>query len=746
MAVTGFRCRIDVLMTDPAEVQFYDSKSFAGALFPDAGTCADAGSYRALFRLITDGIGLHQLIYDELGEPVDYRIIEANPAYAALLGMPEAALLGQTASTLYGSEQVPDLDMYARVIASGEPARFEPRFPTANRPLSATVYSLGNGCCALMLSDASASRKLEQTLWEMTERYQRLYHNARVGLYLLRRTDGVVLECNAYFAEILGYTQREALFADRIAAEHFADPKVWQTLQVALAEYGEVTDLEMPCSREDGSHFLARLTARLADDPECIEGCMLDITAEQLAREALVESERRLRDVLENVQLLSMMIDLDGNILFCNDFFLKVIGCRQEEVRGQHIVELLLPPGEREEVASLLHAMMDGSLPVMPVQSELLTRHGERRLINWSHSLLRNPCGEIIGLAGIGEDITERQRAGQALQESEIRFRAIFEGATTGIALTDLEGRFLTANPALQALLGYSEAELRQNDVRMITLPDDLEHNGTCLAEVLAKQLDSYQVEKRFRRKDGGIIWGRLSISIVRDEHGNPRFSIEMVDNITERKRAEEELLQSSARFERAMEGAVTALATTTEWRDAYTAGHQHRVAKLACAIAQEMGLSSSDIQGIRIGGLLHDIGKIAVPLEILCKPGKLTEYEFSIIRTHPQVGYEILQTVDFPWPIADMVLQHHFRLNGSGYPEGLRAEDILREAKILAVADVVEAISSYRPYRGALGIEAALAEISHGAGVAFDAETVAACLRIFARGQFSFEGDPVVE
>jgi putative nucleotidyltransferase with HDIG domain len=181
-------------------------------------------------------------------------------------------------------------------------------------------------------------------------------------------------------------------------------------------------------------------------------------------------------------------------------------------------------------------------------------------------------------------------------------------------------------------------------------------------------------------------------------------------------------------------------MSVTVEMRDPYTAGHQRRVSKLACAIAREIGLPGAQIEGIRMAGEIHDIGKIYVPAEILSKPGKLTDIEFTIIKTHAQVGYDILKNIEFPWPIADIVVQHHERLNGSGYPAGLKGGAILPEANIIIVADVVEAMSSHRPYRPAHGIDTALAEIVQNKGVLYDAAVVDHCVRLFKEKRFSFK------
>ncbi|MFC1901502.1 HD-GYP domain-containing protein [Chloroflexota bacterium] len=201
-----------------------------------------------------------------------------------------------------------------------------------------------------------------------------------------------------------------------------------------------------------------------------------------------------------------------------------------------------------------------------------------------------------------------------------------------------------------------------------------------------------------------------------------------------------EDIKRKHSKLEKAIDGIIHAVSLVVEMRDPYTAGHQRRVAELARAIGRELELSESQALGIHIAGLLHDVGKIAVPTEILSKPGKISRYEFNIIKNHSRIGYEILQRIDFPWPVTKAVLQHHERLNGAGYPEGLSGEDLILEARILAVADVVEAMSSHRPYRPALGLESALREISESSGILYDSEAVAACLRLLKKNEPEFE------
>jgi len=217
------------------------------------------------------------------------------------------------------------------------------------------------------------------------------------------------------------------------------------------------------------------------------------------------------------------------------------------------------------------------------------------------------------------------------------------------------------------------------------------------------------------------------------------RRKLEIV-NQTYRQDLEQMVKERTVKLQRALEGIIQASVRIVESRDPYTAGHQDRVANLAGAIAIEMNLRENQVEGIRMAGSIHDLGKISVPAEILSKPSRLTEIEFALIKTHPRVGYDIIADIDFPWPIAQMVLQHHERMDGSGYPQGLSGQDILLEARILCVADVVEAMASHRPYRSALGIDVALKEISDNAGKLYDPEAADAVLKLFREKGFTFD------
>jgi putative nucleotidyltransferase with HDIG domain len=247
-------------------------------------------------------------------------------------------------------------------------------------------------------------------------------------------------------------------------------------------------------------------------------------------------------------------------------------------------------------------------------------------------------------------------------------------------------------------------------------------------------------LELELYRKDGSTFWSESTFSMVRDDTGKPYGIIAVGREITERKKSEEELMKINDRLEKAMTGAVETISLISELRDPYTAGHQTQVSRLAAAIAEEMGLPEKKVRSIRLAGALHDIGKVSIPSEILSKPGRLSKIEMDMIKAHPKIGMDILKSIDFPFPVCKFVVQHHERMDGSGYPSGLKGEDIYIEARILAVADVVSAMGSHRPYRPTLGIEQALEEIEKHKGTLYDPAVVDACLTLFIQKGYTLE------
>jgi PAS domain S-box-containing protein/putative nucleotidyltransferase with HDIG domain len=329
---------------------------------------------------------------------------------------------------------------------------------------------------------------------------------------------------------------------------------------------------------------------------------------------------------------------------------------------------------------------------------------------------------------------TKRRQAEIALRKTEERYQELYENAPSGYLSVSVEnGKLMQFNLALCEILGYKRHELA--DKTISELYADTEH-GLSRAKRIFSDSGVRNEELQMRHADGHSVWVSVSIDTVFDENGNLIESRSIVNDITERKQAEEERSKFAEKLQRSLLQTIRAIALTIEKRDPYTAGHQERVAELAVKIGREMGLEKDDLEGIKLGALIHDIGKISIPAEILSRPGELEPEMFGIIKTHPRSGYEIIRGIDFPWPLADVVLQHHERMDGSGYPDGLKGEEILLDARILAVADIVEAMASHRPYRAGLGFEKALEEVERGKGKLYDPQVVDACQRVFSDGE----------
>ncbi len=319
------------------------------------------------------------------------------------------------------------------------------------------------------------------------------------------------------------------------------------------------------------------------------------------------------------------------------------------------------------------------------------------------------------------------------LKEKEQWLSTILKSIGDGIIAVNSSGLVSFINPLAQKITGWSEQEaLGKKLEEIFTLKDNL-------SDKHLKSLTATE-EVLLVARNGQEIPIEMTSSPIPESTGTGPGRVIVFRDISARKQAEKEIEESRHRLQRALQGTIQAISTTIEMRDPYTAGHQRRVAKLAEAIGRELGMPEARLEGLKLSAEIHDIGKIHVPSEILSKPTKLTELEYTIIKTHPQAGYEILKNIEFPWPVAEIVLQHHERIDGSGYPRGLKGEEILPEARILAVADVVEAMASHRPYRPAFGIDRALEEIKLNRGRLYGSDEVDACVRLIEAKGFSLD------
>jgi len=346
----------------------------------------------------------------------------------------------------------------------------------------------------------------------------------------------------------------------------------------------------------------------------------------------------------------------------------------------------------------------------------------------------------IVSRDDLAKEVSERRKAEKISEESEEKYHNLLEMSRVGI-IVHRHGKILFANSyAAQKIGSAGVDELIDRDIVEFIHPEDLPAVMQRVENMMVNGVGYSNEEERYISKDGQIIDVEVSAKPINYE-GKPAILV-VVQDITDRKQAEESLLQSRENLRDSLIGTVVAISKAVEARDPYTAGHQQRVSRLARTIAQTMGLDRDQVEGVRMGATIHDIGKIQLPAEILTKPSVLSEIEFKIVKAHAQAGYEILKDVKFPWPVADIAHQHHERMDGTGYPQGLKGDEICLEARIVAVADVVEAIASHRPYRASLGLDAALEEITAHRGEWYDPEVVDACLKLFKETPFDFDKD----
>ena len=350
--------------------------------------------------------------------------------------------------------------------------------------------------------------------------------------------------------------------------------------------------------------------------------------------------------------------------------------------------------------------------------------------------LLRLDINASIMLLAAVRDITERQQSSQKLLDSEERYRGLFESAKDGILILDGDSGHITqANPFISELLGITMNAMLGKSLWDVGLFPDREQ-----VELILKELREIGYVRRddlhLPSKNGNA---HEVIFISNRYRAGQNLVIQCnIRDITDRKTAERLAIKYQSETMQSLHQIVAALVALNEARDPYTAGHELRVSELAFAIAIELNLSAHLCEGIRITGLVHDIGKFTIPAEILTKPNRMSTQELALLQTHAQAGYEALRQIKFPWPVAEAVWQHHERLNGTGYPRGLKGDQISLEGRILAVADTVEAMASNRPYRVSPGLEAGLAAVEAGMGSLFDASVVTACLRLFREKNYS--------
>ncbi len=583
--------------------------------------------------------------------------------------------------------------------------------------------------------DITEGKKAEEALKASEERYRNLVENAPVGIGI-STVDGRAIFRNKTIAQMHGYDSVEE-FLKLPSEELYCDPKDRERLLALTKEQGLVKDFEVRHRLKNGSAFWVSLTV-IPQKIEMGESALLliaqNIDDRKKAEEALKASEERYRNLIENLPVGLAVATFDGRLLQRNKELCRMLGFQsQGESLAVPVLETYSDPEDRRRFFEVAKAG-----PVKDYEVRRRRKDGSAFWCSLTAVPHKTEIGEPANLVII-QDISERKRAEEALKASEERYRNLVDNAPVGIGITTVAGRPVFRNTEITRMYGYESVEelLKVPDQERYYDPEDRER----LLALIREQGLVRDFEVRLKRKDGSVFRSSLTAVSQKIETGEPALLF-VTQDITERKQAEEEVQHGVERLRKAMTDTVQAMSRIAEVRDPYTAGHQRRVAQLSLEIAKELGFSGERLEVIGIVALIHDIGKIHVPAEILSKPGKLTEPEFSMIKSHPQVGYDIIKGIDFPWPVAQMVLQHHERMDGSGYPAGLQRTEISPEARILAVADVVEAMYSHRPYRAALGIGEALKELERGKTTLYDADVVDACVRLFTEKLFRFTED----
>ncbi len=544
---------------------------------------------------------------------------------------------------------------------------------------------------------------------------------------------GEIIEYNAMAEQMFGYSREYALgkalhnliIPPDMRAKHLQGLQHWQ--QRSLQNVPFSVRMETIGLHADGSIFPVELSITKVQraDTFFFTGFIRDLTEHKRSAQLLAKSEEKYHHLFNNAADMIHVVGADGCILDANATELQALGYDRNTLIGKPLLEIIAPELQ-SKTSTILQALDEGQHTIR-YESILISASGQRLPVEVRATPQRQD-GKLTQITAVIRDITERKQAEEKLKEKELRLRTfIAVNPVPTLISRKCDGIIQYVNAALENLLGFSQEILIGHKVTEILVSPELREERW-LALTQANALEDQVID--VKKSDGNSIQSLVSLANL--EFDNEPSVMATLSDITER-------MQLTAQLSQSLEATIQVIARVEEARDPYTAGHQSRVAELSCEIGLAMGLDSKLVEGLHWGGMIHDIGKIHLPSEILSKPTKLTTLEYDLIKEHAQIGYQILENIKFPWPIADIIHQHHERLDGSGYPQALRGEQICLQARIVAVADVVEAMASHRPYRPGLGIKKALAEISRGRGEVYDSQVVDCCLALFTEKQFSF-------
>ena len=569
-----------------------------------------------------------------------------------------------------------------------------------------------------------------------------LIENLQDGLGLVS-PDGILLDVNAALCTMTGFS-REELVGVGLPRPYWP-PEEQEAIQGMLRQHlaGQAVAVESTFMRKNGERFPVLITPSSVRDengpPFYMFTGFRDISDQQRADTALRESERRYRSIFDDAPIAILESTPEGQLIAANPAcatllghasVAELLGAVNPDGLGKVVYE---DPDQRRQILESVHA---AGGQWIEFENRFRRADGTLRtgLVHLAEQ--RDPTTGEVSLFGFAQDVTAQREAAEALERSAQLLSHGESLAHLGSWAWDIVSHTLAASAEWQRMHGLVGKRLSDDEVMATCHEDDRQAVWAALDEAAAGGF--YRVDHRMVHAQTHEVRYLTTFGEPHfDDEGGLKMLIGASLDVTERVRADEALREREEQLRRALSDTVAALGATVAMRDPYTANHERRVAQLGCLMAERLGWSREALERLRMAALVHDVGKIAVPAEILSKPTRLTPVEFELIKGHAQAGYEILAPIAFNGPEADLVWQHHERLDGSGYPRGLHGEEILPGARVLAVADVVEAMITHRPYRPALPLAEALAEISGGAGVRYDAEAAEVCRRLFEEEGF---------
>jgi PAS domain S-box-containing protein/putative nucleotidyltransferase with HDIG domain len=694
--------------------------------------------FKELFNNMSSGVA----IYEAKDDGRDFIIKDFNRAGERMSKVKRENIIGKSVLKVFtGVKDFGLFKVFQEVYKTSKPQHF-PISLYKDQRITAWrenyVYKIPSGEIVAVYDDITGRKQGEEKLQD-SEEYLHVLFDYAPDAYYINDLKGNFIDGNKKAEKLSGYKREELI------GKNFLELKLLSTEYLHKAAKSlEKNAMGLPTGPEE--YVIIRkdrstVTVEISNYPIKIKGKTLllsiarDITERKQAGKDLAESAKKYYTLFENTGTAMIIAEEDMTISVTNRQFEQLSGYSKEEIENKmKWTELIIPEDlARMKGYSLLRRKEKGSAPAS-YEFSLCDKLGRIKNIWLTIAMIPGTKKAVASLV----DITERKQSEMVLRESESKFRSIFDNATDGILLADLEKhKFYSANNTICQMLGYKQEEIVNLTTTDIHPREYLPYITEQFEKQTRKEI-TLAKDIPVKRKDGSFFYADVNSKPI--TLAGKTYLLGIFRDITERKLAEEQLQQSYQRTKRAMDATLETMSKIVEAKDPYTAGHQQRVSQLATAIAKELNLSQDKVEGVRIASLIHDIGKIGLPTEILSKPIKLSDIEFSLIKEHPQIGYNILKSIDFSYPVANIVLQHHERPNGSGYPMGFKGEEILLEARIIGVADVVEAMSSHRPYRPALGIDKALEEISQNKGILYDPKVVDICLNLFKEKEFKFE------